>query len=139
MAKHVLKDAFIEVDGVDLSNNASQVVIDTPDDEVELSGFGSGFKERGKGLSDATITVTFLQDYAVGKVDDTLWPLKQSDTPFPLVIRPFSGPVASTNPEFEIQALLFNYSPLSGALGEANSTEVSFRNADQAGLTRATS
>lgn len=136
MGKFVFKDATLEVDGVDLSNYVNQVAMDLPDDEVDLSGMGSKMKEYGKGLSDGTITVTFLQDFDTGKVDDTLWPLKVSDTPFTVVVKPTSAPKSATNPEYSMEALLFNYSPVNGSLGEAASTEVNFRNADQAGITR---
>ena len=136
MGKFVFKDAHLEVDGVDLSNYVNQVAMDLPDDEVDLSGMGSKMKEYGKGLSDGTITVTFLQDFDLGKVDDTLWPLKISDTPFTVVVRPTSATKSTTNPEYSMDALLFNYSPVNGSLGEAASTEVNFRNADQAGIVR---
>lgn len=136
MGKFVFKDAHLEVDAVDLSNYVNQVAMDLPDDEVDLSGMGSKMKEYGKGLSDGTITVTFLQDFDSGKVDDTLWPLKISDTPFTVVVRPTSAAKSATNPEYSMEALLFNYSPVNGSLGEAASTEVNFRNADQAGITR---
>lgn len=136
MGKFVFKDAHLEVDGVDLSNYVNQVAMDLPDDEVDLSGMGSKMKEYGKGLSDGTITVTFLQDFDLGKVDDTLWPLKISDTPFTVVVRPTSATKSTTNPEYSMEALLFNYSPVNGSLGEAASTEVNFRNADQAGIVR---
>jgi len=139
MGKVILTDAFIEIDGVDLSNHANQVTMELPDDEVEVSGFGSAYKEYGKGLSDATITVTFIQDFATGEVDDTLWPLKSTTTPFDVVIRPTSAAVGAENPEYTMQSLMYNYAPVSGGLGEASTTEVSFRNASQAGIVRATS
>lgn len=139
MAKLILTDAFIEVDGTDLSSHVNQVSLEMPDDEVEVSGFGSAMKEYGKGLSDATITATFIQDFDSGLVDDTLWDLKQSDESFDVVIRPTSDAVSDTNPEFSMSALLYNYSPLSGGLGDASTTEVTFRNASQEGISRATS
>lgn len=139
MAKVILTDAFIEVDGVDLSAHARSVTMELPDDEVEVTGFGSAFKEYGKGLADGTITVEFIQDFASGKVDDTLWPLKLSNTPFDVVIRPESGSVSTGNPEYTMSSLLYNYSPVAGSVGEASTTEVTFRNADQYGIVRATS
>lgn len=138
MGKFVLKNVVVEVDGEDLSDHISSATFDTPDDEVDSTAFGpSGFKETMKGLSDATITVTFQQDFDVGSVDDTLWPLKLSDAPFSLRVKPKGEGASPTNPAYTMaEALLFNYSPLGGSVGELSTTEVSFRNAGSGGVER---
>lgn len=135
MGKFVLKDAVVTVDSVDLSPYVTSVTMDMPTDEVDLSGMGSQQKVTGRGLSDATFTVTFLQDFDAAKVNATLWPLSQADEPFTISVKPTSGATSATNPEYSMEAQLFNYSPVSGSLGEAASSEVAFRNASDAGVT----
>lgn len=137
MAKVVLKDARIEVNGVNMSQWVSEVSIETSRDEVDVTAFGAVNKEILAGLGDATITMTVFQDFAAAAVDATLWPLASANTPFTVKVRPTSGAISATNPEYSMSALLFDYAPLAGAVGEASSTEVTFRNATQAGLTRA--
>lgn len=140
MAKFVLKDAVLTVSGTALSEYVNQVQMDMPTDEVELSGMGVTNKVFGRGLSDATITVTFLQDFAASKVDATLWPLSSTDTPFAVTVKATSAAVSATNPLYTMAAaLLYNYAPISGSLGEAASTEVAFRNAGSTGIVRTTS
>lgn len=138
MAKFVLRDCFIEVDAVDLSDHADSVSIETTFDEADASSFGATYKEILQGLGDATITVGFKSDFAAASVDATLWPLSQAGDPFDIVIRPTSAPASATNPEYTMTSILTSYSPLSGSLGDVSSTEVTFRNASQAGITKAT-
>jgi hypothetical protein len=57
--------------------------------------------------------------------------------PFEVTVKPTSAATSSTNPEYSMNALLFTYNPISGAVGEASTTELVFRNAAQAGLVRA--
>jgi hypothetical protein len=136
MAKFVIKDATVDVDGTDLSDHVAEVAIETEFDEAEATSMGAVYKEVLQGFGDATITVTFHQDFDAGSVDDVLWPLSQSGDTFPLKIKPFSDAVSAANPEYQLTASLLSYSPLSGGAGEVASTEVSFRNSSQTGITR---
>jgi hypothetical protein len=136
MAKFVLKDAFITVDAVDLSDHCSSVTIETTFDEVDVTGFGGTYKEIIQGMGDATITLNIFQDFAAASVDATLWPLSQSGETFVVVVRPTSAAVSATNPQYNMTGVLLNYNPLAGGVGEASATDVSIRNSSQTGLTR---
>jgi hypothetical protein len=138
MAKIVLRDAFIQVDGVDLSDHASSVTIETKFDLQDATGFGSRFKANLQGLGDATATVNFLQDFDAASVDATLWPLSQSGEPFEIVVKPTSAAVSETNPSYTMQAILSTYNPLDGKVGDVSATQVAFNNAGQDGIVRAT-
>ena len=138
MAKFVLKNAVISVNGVDLSSKASSVTIETTFDEVDLTAFGAVYREFGQGLGDATVTVAFFQDFDAGTVDATLWPLSQSGGTFPLLIKSTSAAPSGSNPQYSMTSRLFSYSPIAGAVGEASTTDVTFRNAGTAGLLRGT-
>jgi len=139
MAKTVLKNVSIDVDGTEFKDHISSITVETTDDEVDGTNFGSVNKETLKGLGDATITVHFQQDFDAGSVDAVLWPLKQSEDPFPIVVKPKDAAVSATNPAYQLaESLLFGYSPLAGAVGELSGTDVAFRNAGSAGLERLT-
>lgn len=139
MGKFVLKKCFIEVDAVDLSNFCSSVTVESTFDEVDVTGFGSNYKEIAQGMGDATITLEVFQDFAAMSVNETLWPLSQSGEAFDVVIRPTSDSVSVTNPEFHMSGKILGFSPIAGAVGDASTTSVPIRNADQAGLTMHTS
>lgn len=127
--KFVMLDATIVVDGTDLSDRASSCSMDLPDDEIDQTAFqGGGYREFNKGLADATINVTFFNDYGADKTDAVLWPLKQSADTFKMYVQAFDGTPAEDNPAYGLNARLFNYAPISGSVGESSTTEVAFRN-----------
>lgn len=139
MAKVILKDASITVNGVDLSTRCSSVTIEDTAEEVEATAFqGNGYREFLQGLKDATITATFQQDYASGSVHSTLNTVYQSGASFDVVVKADDGATSATNPSFTMTSRLYSYSGVSGAVGELSTFEASFRNADD-GITVATS
>lgn len=134
--KTVLRNAFISVNGVDLSNHFSQVEIDIKNDEIDVTGFGATNKETKLGLGDATISGTVFQDFAEGAVDATLHALAGSNTPFVVLVKPENATKSKTNPEYKMEAVLPDYKPLSGSVGAASTTQVTFRNAASTGIER---
>ncbi len=138
MSKIVLKNASVVVNSVDLSNHTSSVSIETEFDEVDLTAFGSTYREFGQGLGDATINIEVFQDFDAASIDSTLWPLSQSGGTFPVVVKPTSAAVGTANPSYTMTARLFSYNPVDGSVGDASTTQVSFRNAGTAGLVRGT-
>lgn len=138
MAKTVLRNASISVNGVDLSNHCSKVTISTEYDDVDLTSFGAVLKEHSKGLGDGMIEMDVFQDFAAGSVDATLWPISQATTTVPVVVKPDAGAVSATNPSYTMQGYLMNYSPLDGSVGDASTTSVSFQNGATTGIVRAT-
>lgn len=135
MAKVILKDAVITINGTDLSDHFSEISLTDEADEVELTGFTTtGYREFGVGLKDATITGTVFQDFAASSLDSILYPMYQNGTTGTVKVR---DSVSSTV-VYTMISKLYSYSPLAGAVGEASTTEVTFRNAGTAGLTRGT-
>jgi len=135
MAKEVLRNAKILVNSVDLSDHCSSVSLDSSADEVEFTSFGAGFREFGQGLKDATVTATFFNDHAAGSVADTLQPLYTNGSTFPLKV----WPDAAGTVVYTMTSRLYQYPAFAGAVGDANSLDVTFRNAGTAGITRGTS
>jgi len=140
MAKFVLTDAYVAVNGTAISDHLSSVTVETSADEVEFTSFGtSGFREFGAGLKDATVTADAFQDFAASNLDSILYPLYSTGGTFALEVRPTSSAASSTNPKYTMTARLFSYSPIAGAVGDASTMAITFRNAGTAGLVRGTS
>jgi hypothetical protein len=137
MAKFVLKTAVVTVDGDDISDHVSEVTIETEREEVDVTSFGAANREILAGLGDATITLTVFQDFASNEIDQNMFQHSIENDPFEVTVKPTNAVVSATNPEYSMQALLFSYSPIAGAVGEASTTELVFRNAAQAGLVKA--
>lgn len=141
MAKQILRNAYLQINGVDLSDHASSVTVESSAEEIDLTAFTSaGYREFGQGFKDATITATFFQDYAAASVHQTLQPLYDAGGTFAVHVKSENATTTATNPRISLgTARMFGYSPLAGAVGEASTMDVSFRNAGTAGLTYGTS
>lgn len=138
MAKTILRDVSVTVNAVDISDHVDTIEVDESWEQVDVTGMGAAAREILLGLATAGIKVTLFQDFAAASVDATLGPLAGSNTPFPVVVKPTSAAVGATNPSFTMQAVLANYTPLSGQVGKASQMSIEFLNADQSGLVRAT-
>lgn len=140
MAKFVLKDAVLTVNAVNLSDHASSVTIEGTTEDVDVTSFtAAAYREFTDGFKDATITSTFFQDFQAASVDATLYPLWNAGSTFAVTVKATSATTSATNPLYSLPAAkMYSYSPLAGGVGDASSTDVTFRNAGTAGLTRAT-
>lgn len=140
MAKHVLRNAGLKVGSTDISDHTSSITLEDTADEVEFTAFGSGYREFGQGLKNANITATVFNDYAASQIDSVLYPLYESGGTFLVkVMADKSLAVSGSNPLFEMVSRLYSYSPVAGAVGDANTTDLTFNLGGTAGLTRATS
>jgi hypothetical protein len=137
MAKHVLgPDSTVTVNGTDLSQWVTNVTVEDSAEEVDVTGFSEDFREYTRGLRDMSVTVTFLQDYAAGGPDATIQPLYDGDLAGTVKVNP---QVTGGTVVYTAVSKPYGWSPVSGAVGAANSIDVTFRNASTLGLTRGTS
>ena len=80
MARIVLTNVDVEIEGVNLSDYISSVSLSSTYDVVETTAFGGGnvpaaAKTRQAGLVDNAVTFEFHQDFAAGQVEATIYPL----------------------------------------------------------------
>lgn len=140
MAKFVMKDAVITVNSVNLSDHCSSATVEVTKDEVDVTAFTSAaYRDFLDGFADATISCTFFQDFAAGSVDLTLWPLFSGSSIFSVKVKASSATTSNNNPEYQLtSAKMYGYTPIGGGVGDASSTDVTFRNSGTAGLVRGT-
>jgi len=125
MARIVLTNAFISVGGVDLSNLVSSVSLSSTFDVVETTAFSSSpTKTRVAGLADNSITLEFHQDYATGEVEQTIYPLL--GTVAAVIVKPNGATTSAFNPSYTCQAVISEWTPVNGAVGELASASVSW-------------
>ncbi len=138
MGKLVLRDCFISVDGVDLSDHVSSVTVTLEKDEIETTAFTGQGRERVAGLNNDNFELNFQQDFDAASVDATLFPLWDGESEFVVLVRPTSAAVSATNPEYSGTCVLLNYQPLAGGVGELSETSVTLM-VQRQGIARATS
>ena len=124
MSKIVLTDAKFVINSVNLSDHISSITIDTKDDIVETTAFGSTAKTRVAGLVDNSVSIEFMQDFASANVEATIFPLLGSTTT--VVVSPTSSSVSSTNPTYTFTALVSEWQPLKGQIGALATASVSW-------------
>lgn len=133
MATLILKNGYVLINGVNLSDHAFS--LDTPQtrEQVENSAFNSGgFKSFLPGGSEETITIGFRQDFAASKVHQTLQPLYTNASTFVIVIAADGSSISSTNPAFQGTAAMFEYNGIPGSFGEVLNLSAVFKSANPA-------
>lgn len=136
MAKFVLTDAFVSIGGNDLSDHVSSVTINYSADLQDDTTMGQTSHVRLGGLKDWSIDVEFHQDFAASNLDSILFPLVGTSTA--CIVRPVKGTVVGTgNPNFTGNAILGDYKPLGGSVGDLAKTNITL--SGNGTLSRATS
>ncbi len=135
MAKFVLKDAFLEVNSVDLSSHVESLTVNHGAETPERTSMSENTRTRLPGLIDWSIDVTFRQDFAAALVDVTLFALVGAAA-FTIEVRPTSAAASVTNPKYTGNALLGSYNPIAGTVGDTANAPVTLVGDDT--LTRGT-
>jgi hypothetical protein len=125
MARIVLTNASV-IFGTsnDLSDHIASVSISTTHDIVETTSFGNTAKTRIAGLADNSVTLEFHQDFASGSVESIIYPLL--GTAVTIKVKPVATTVATTNPQYAFSALVSEWTPLNGAVGELATASVTW-------------
>ena len=121
MARLVLTDASVVINGINLSEFITSVAISTSEDVVETTGMGSGgARTRVAGLADNSVTFEFNQDFATSGPEITINAVGSSlvGTNTTVVVKPTSAAVGVSNPSYSFSAVVAEWQPLSAAVGE---------------------
>lgn len=125
MARIVLTNAKVTINSVNLSDHIASVTLSTSNDVVDTTGFSStAARTRVAGLADNSVTLEFHQDFASSNVEATIYPLLGTATT--VVVLPVDTTVSATNPSFTFSALVSEWQPLSGAVGELSTASVTW-------------
>jgi hypothetical protein len=125
MAKIVLTNAYVSIGGVDLSDSISSVSLSTTRDAVETTAFSStAARTRVGGLADNSVTLEFHQDFATSEVEQTIYPLLGTTTT--VIINANGSSTTTTNPSYTFSALVTEWTPVNGAVGELATASVTW-------------
>lgn len=127
MARIVLTEVNCVINGVDLSDHIASVSLTTTDDVIDTTGFSSASaagRTRVAGLADNSVTLEFHQDFASSSVEQTIYPLLGTTTA--VVVKPTNAAVSGNNPSYSFTALVSEWQPLSGAVGELSTASVTW-------------
>jgi hypothetical protein len=125
MAKLVLTNSVVTLNGTDISNDVAAITLSTTAAEVPTTSFGSGGAvTRVAGLIDNSVTLSLHNEYS--SVEGLIYPLVGS-TAVTMVIKPAGTAAAGTaSPHYTFSVLVTEWSPVNGAVGELNTADVTW-------------
>lgn len=125
MAVLVLKNAYVSLNAVDLSDHVRAVTINYEAEIQDKTVMGATGRGKIAGLTNASFDITFAQDYAAGEVDATLHTLVGAAA-FAFIIKPNGDTTGVTNPKFTGNCVLASYNPVSGSVGDLAEAQATF-------------
>lgn len=125
MAKSILTDVKVTINGTAFSTQVKQVELTVQADDKEVTAFGDGWKTHIAGLKSGSVKLDFFQDYtATTGLEAVLWPLL--GTLATVVVSPTSGTATASNPNYTFTALVTTVTPLTGAVGDVATESVTW-------------
>lgn len=129
MARLVLTNVEVTIAGVSLADHIASVTLGSTYDVLETTAFKNGnvpnaAKERIAGLVDNSVTLEFHQDFATGEVEQTIYPLL--GTVQAIKVQPVNAAISAENPEYQFNAVISEWTPLNGAVGELATASVTW-------------
>lgn len=122
MASHVLTDAVLTINAVDLSDWCKSASIEYEAEAIDETAMGDTTRANIGGLKSWSLSADLMQDYASSAVDQTLWSLV--GTVVTVKLKATSASNSATNPEYNGSALIQSYGPVGGAVGELHMTRI---------------
>ncbi|MFA4974747.1 MAG: hypothetical protein WC683_19260 [bacterium] len=117
-ASFVIKTPQVLVNNVDLSDTVQEAEITLSKAMLDDTSSGDNALHYTPGLEQNKASITFRQSFEAAKVDATLYALWAADTEFELKVAPASGTNSATNPAWVFDAVIGDYVPLSGKVGD---------------------
>ena len=124
MPRIVLTNASVTFASTDVSSYVSSITLSTSLDVVDTTSFGNTARTRVAGLADNQVTIEFFQDFGSGLLESIIYPT--IGTSAAMVIKPVAGTTTATNPQYAFNALVAEWQPLSGAVGELATASVTW-------------
>jgi len=120
VARIVLTNCQVVFGTTDISSYVTSVTLNSTYEVVETTAFGNTARTRVAGLADNNISLEFNQDYAAGALEATIYPTL--GTAVSMTVRPING----SSPTYTFSALVSEWTPLNGAVGELATASVSW-------------
>ena len=126
MAKFIGKNLRVKVGGTELTTNIASVEVTETVDEIDTTSFGQNARSRIAGLKDASVTLSFHQDYDASSVNATLASVF-GGTSTVVILAGTSltqGTAAATAPLYSIPVLVSQQVPVNGQVGDLTTFDI---------------
>lgn len=127
MPRIVLTNVAVTFGATDISSYVTSVTLNSSFDVVETTAFGNTARTRVAGLADNSVTFEFNQDYAAGALEAVINGSPTTlGTAVSITVKPVAGTVTTSNPAYSFSALVSEWTPLNGAIGELATASVTW-------------
>jgi len=124
MARIVLTNVAVTFGVTDISSYVTSVTLGSTYDVVETTAFGNTARTRVAGLADNSVALEFNQDFAASSLESVIYPTL--GTAVSITVKPVAGAVTTANPAYSFSALVSEWTPLNGAVGELATASVTW-------------
>jgi len=128
MSEIVLKNAFVSLDGNDISAHVKSVTINYNAEMLDKTAMGDDSRNKLGGLKDFSATVECHADFAAAALDSIMFPLVGETVA--MVVRPDAGAVSTSNPQYTKNVVVEGYPPLGGGVGGLASSSIGLQSGD---------
>ena len=128
MAKFIGRNLRVKVGGTELTTNIASVEVTETVDEIEVTAFGQAARSRIGGLKDASVTLSFHQDYDAASVSSTIAAAFGGTTSVVILAGTAlsQGSATATAPLYTIPVLASQQTPVSGQVGDLVTFDVTW-------------
>ncbi len=124
MARLVLTNVTVTFGATDISGYVTSVTLGSTYDVVETTAFGNSARTRVAGLADNNVSFEFNQDFAAGSLESVIYPTL--GTAVGITVKPVAGSITTSNPAYSFSALVSEWTPLNGAVGDLATASVTW-------------
>lgn len=126
MATFALTNEMVVINSVDLSDHCTNGQCTAEADQLDASAFGpGGWRAYLGGLKAGTLSFDFLDDFASGSVDATLWAAFSAGVAVTFEVRPVNSSRSTTNPGYTGSLLPTQWN-VGGSLGQMAGKSVQY-------------
>lgn len=115
----------VKVNSVDLSDHVTAVTLNRSFDELEVSAMGDTGHKYVKGLEASSVSISFLNDTATGKVLQTLQAAWGTNVTV-VLLQEKGTAVGADNPLYTFSALVNNTTDINGGVGDLGTQDVTW-------------
>lgn len=130
-----LGDAFIEIDGVVLSEQGNKVAIKDELSAEDATGFRASYEQTEYTLGKASVDVTLFLNFGEGSINSLLGEIYRERKVVEVAIKPKKGLASKTNPKWILKEAKLGSNPreITGPK-KLLTVSVTFANAGNAGI-----
>ena len=106
MAKEVIVAPHATINSVDQSAFLTGFSLGRGRGEGEITTSGDPAEIFAPGLKTNTVTINFINDFAVGAIDEDMHAIHEAGVPVTIALRKSTDAVSTSNPEFTFSAFI---------------------------------